>query len=92
MTAPLRFASFLVPSLLAAAPALAGEVIVPNHAPTTAGNGGYTTVMHAQARSYQLVVGPEELGAQPEPALTVGGTVIRSAGRRGGEEWGSRTS
>ena len=72
MTAPLRCASFRVPSLLAAAPALAGEVIVPNRAPTTAVNGGYTTVMHAQARSYQLVVGPEELGALPVGARITG--------------------
>src|SRR5688572_26482169 len=48
-----------------AAPALAGEIFVPNHAPTTAGPGGYSTLMHTQARSYQLVVGPQELGGLP---------------------------
>ena len=47
---------------LLVAPAHAGEIIVPNHAPTTAGNGGYSTLMHTQERSYQLVVGPQELG------------------------------
>ena len=50
----------------------AGEVIVPNNAPTTAGNGGYSTLMHAQERSYQLVVGPQELGGLPVGALITG--------------------
>ncbi|MEO6710089.1 MAG: hypothetical protein ABI054_10125, partial [Planctomycetota bacterium] len=49
----------------ATAPAVAGEIFVPNNAPTTAGPGGYSTLLHSQARSYQLVVGPQELGGLP---------------------------
>jgi len=54
------------------ADALAGDVFVPNHAPTTAGPGGYSTLMHTQARSYQLVVGPQELGSLPLGARVTG--------------------
>jgi hypothetical protein len=54
------------------APAIAGDVFIPNHAPTTAGPGGYSTLMHTQARSYQLVVGPQELGGLPLGARITG--------------------
>ena len=57
---------------LLVAPAHAGEFIVPNHAPTTAGSGGYSTLMHTQERSYQLVVGPQELGGLPVGAVITG--------------------
>ena len=54
--------------------AQAGDVYVPNHAPTTAGPGGYSTLMHTQPRSYQLVVGPQELGGLPLGARITGVT------------------
>jgi hypothetical protein len=60
-----RLASLLALAAFSGAPLTAGEVYVPNHAPTTAGPGGYSTLMHTQARSYQLVVGPQELGGLP---------------------------
>src|ERR1700741_112101 len=67
-----RFAPALALAALASMPALAGEIYVPNHAPTTPGPGGYTTLMHTQARSYQLVVGPQELGGLPLGARITG--------------------
>ena len=48
------------------------EVVIPNHAPTTAGTGAYSTVLHPQPRSYQLVVGPSELGDLPAGAMITG--------------------
>ncbi|HTF90893.1 MAG TPA: hypothetical protein VK843_20905 [Planctomycetota bacterium] len=61
----LLFASAAALFAISTAPALAGDVFVPNNAPTTAGPGGYSTLLHSQARSYQLVVGPQELGGLP---------------------------
>lgn len=55
----------------------ADEVIVPNAAATTAGSGGYSTLLNLGARSYQLVVGPAELGGIP-----VGSTITGIAWRR----------
>ncbi|MFT7074394.1 MAG: hypothetical protein ACJA0P_000393 [Planctomycetota bacterium] len=55
-----------------AASAAADEVIVPNQAPTTAGSGGYTTLMRSLPRSYQLVVGPEELMSVPAGSTITG--------------------
>lgn len=55
-----------------AIPASADELIVPNNAPTTAGTGGYSTLLHSMPRSYQLVVGPEELTALPPGSLITG--------------------
>jgi hypothetical protein len=67
----------LAPGMLVAslaAPASAGDVYIPNHAPTTAGPGGYSTLMHTQARSYQLVVGTQELGGLPVGTMITGVT------------------
>ncbi|HUR29524.1 MAG TPA: hypothetical protein VM509_15145 [Planctomycetota bacterium] len=70
-----HFSSLLAATLACVAlcaPALAGDVYVPNNAPTTAGPGAYSTLMHTQARSYQLVVGPQELGGLPIGARITG--------------------
>ncbi|MEZ6235578.1 MAG: GC-type dockerin domain-anchored protein [Phycisphaerales bacterium] len=55
-----------------AAPALGDEIIIPPNAPTTAGTGGYSTILHTQARSYQLVIGEALLGAVPVGARFTG--------------------
>lgn len=48
--------------VLLGSPALdAQPVVIPGTAPSTAGSGGYSTLLHAQARSYQIVIGPDEL-------------------------------
>ena len=52
--------------------AWADEIIIPNHAPTNAGSGGYSTLLHVEARSYQLVVGTQELGGLPAGSLLTG--------------------
>ncbi len=54
------------PILLVLAPlATAGDTVVPGAALTTAGTGAYSTLLNSGARSYQLVVGPQELGGLP---------------------------
>lgn len=58
--------------LLLVSPALADEIVIPNQAPTTAGSGGYTTLLRSLPRSYQLVIGPEELAAMPPGSLITG--------------------
>ncbi|CAG1007219.1 hypothetical protein PHYC_03404 [Phycisphaerales bacterium] len=52
--------------------AAADEIIVPNAAATTAGSGGYSTLLRSAARSYQLVVGSGELGALPQGSRITG--------------------
>jgi hypothetical protein len=47
-------------------------VIVPNAAAGVAGTGGYSTIMHSAARSYQLVVGPAELSTMPAGSRITG--------------------
>jgi hypothetical protein len=61
----------LIPLLLAA-PAIAGEIVVPNAAATQAGPGGYSTLLNSAARSYQLVVGPSELSGIPAGSRITG--------------------
>ena len=62
-----------LPLLLVLAPlSNAQDTVVPNNAPTQAGNGGYSTLLNSGERSYQLVVGPEELGGLPIGASVTG--------------------
>ncbi|MCC6676648.1 MAG: hypothetical protein IT436_05845 [Phycisphaerales bacterium] len=58
--------------LAIAGSAAADEIVIPNHAPTTAGPGGYSTLLHSQPRSYQLVVGPSELEDMPAGSMITG--------------------
>ncbi|QDV05788.1 hypothetical protein Poly30_12900 [Planctomycetes bacterium Poly30] len=62
----------LVSSILFSAPALANEVVIPNQAPSTAGSGGYSTLLHGMPRSYQVVIGPEELMSVPAGSTITG--------------------
>jgi hypothetical protein len=47
--------------LLAGSAASADTQIVPTAAASTGGSGAYSTVLHGQARSYQVVIGPAHL-------------------------------
>ncbi|HYE03631.1 MAG TPA: hypothetical protein VD963_10405 [Phycisphaerales bacterium] len=46
--------------------------VVPQAAVTTAGSGGYSTLLRSQPRSYQVVIGPEELGGIPAGSQITG--------------------
>ena len=60
-----RRAAVSLAILLSAASVRADEIIVPNRAAGAGGTGGYSTLLHSQERSYQLVVGPQELSGLP---------------------------
>ncbi|MCA8962073.1 MAG: hypothetical protein KDC38_16215 [Planctomycetes bacterium] len=57
---------------LASLPVLADEIVIPSSASTTAGSGAYSTLLNSAPRSYQLVVGPEELTTLPVGASITG--------------------
>ena len=50
----------------------ADEVIIPPNAPTTAGTGGYSTILNAAPRSYQIVIGQSLLTSVPVGARFTG--------------------
>ncbi|MCB9840431.1 MAG: hypothetical protein H6809_02120 [Phycisphaeraceae bacterium] len=60
---PARVAIFA--ATLAAVPALGDDLVIPPNAPTTAGSGGYSTLLNSQPRSYQLVIGESLLASVP---------------------------
>ena len=64
-------------ALCLAGHALADNVVVPNQAPTTAGTGGYNTLLKSLPRSYQTVIGPQELSGLPVGSLITGITFRR---------------
>lgn len=75
---PTPFLALLVfASIALVVPAFGQTIVVPQAAPTTAGTGGYSTILHAQARSYQVVIGPEEL-----IGLAAGDTITGMTWRR----------
>ncbi|MFN0133525.1 MAG: GC-type dockerin domain-anchored protein [Phycisphaerales bacterium] len=59
---PIRSTTVL---LLAAGLAHADTINCPTASNTTGGSGAYSTILHAQARSYQVVIGPTHLPALP---------------------------
>ncbi len=73
----MRSIALIVSVGLLANAAYADSTIIPNAAATTAGSGGYSTLLNAAARSYQLVVGPAELAGIP-----VGSQITGIAWRR----------
>ncbi len=68
----MRSMSFVLPICFISAAATADSTIIPNAAATTAGSGGYSTLLNAGARSYQLVVGPAELSSIPAGSQITG--------------------
>ena len=67
-----RFAALIAGFVIVAATARANDIVIPNNAPTTAGSGSYSTLLNAQPRSYQLVVGPQELTGMPAGSRITG--------------------
>ena len=63
--------------LCAAGHVLADNVVVPNQAPTTPGLGGLTTLLKTLPRSYQTVIGHQELSGLPIGSVITGITFRR---------------
>jgi hypothetical protein len=65
--------AILIGSILAAAGAAqADTIIVPMAAAGTGGNGAYSTVLHSQPRSYQVVIGQQHLAGLPSGSIITG--------------------
>ncbi|MBX3377251.1 MAG: hypothetical protein KF678_09650 [Phycisphaeraceae bacterium] len=80
--------SFLTMMFLAGSAAAADTHIAPVNAATTGGTGAYTTILHAQARSYQLVIGPAHLpNVPPGMAARITGIQWRMASWQAYAPW-----
>jgi len=78
---------YLLPAaVLLLSTTFADEIVVPNQAPTTAGSGSYNTLLRSLPRSYQVVIGPEELMGMP-PGSTITGITWRRPTWQTFQDW-----